>query len=231
MKLKPINLKKTISFKYKEDKDDHAKNIYEKATTSKYGDYKIDASIFTLLQGETKVETIFGATYIKPLFDTTSEIITPAIFKGKEDGTFEGYENSPRICYDNGAITMVSHTIYLPQQNGGSSENSTQYLQFSHLSEIPTTSSTKDYNFGATQLILGIGNAPVDNLFSEYWSPYYDELYDADTRTLTLKVYLNPSDISNFEFYDKVRIKNRIYRVNKIDYKPYELSTVEFILI
>jgi len=229
--LKPIDLKKTVSFNYKEDKDDHAKNIYEKATTNKYGDYEIAATSFNLLQGETKIETIFGATYIKPLFDSTSEIVCPAIYKGKEDGTFEGYENNPRICYDNGSVSMVSHTIYLPVQNGVTSENSTQYLQFSHLSEIPTTSSTKDYNFGASQFILGIGNAPVDNLYNTYWSPYYDELYNSDTRTLTLKLYLTPSEISNFNFYDTVRIKNSLYRVNKIDYKPYEMSTVEFILI
>ena len=39
------------------------------------------------------------------------------------------------------------------------------------------------------------------------------------------------ADIANFEFHDKVRIKSLIYRVNKINYKPGDLSTVEFILI
>jgi len=232
IKLKPLKLKKKVSFKYQVDKDDHAKNIYENTTTNKYGDYEIDASTFTLLEGETKIEAKpFGSTYIKPLFDTTSEIICPAIFKGNEDGTFEGYENNPRICYDNGEVTMVSHTIYLPVQNGVTSENSTKYLQFSHLSEIPTTASTKDYNFGAAQFILGIGNTPIDNLYNTYWSPYYDELYNPDTRQVNIKIYLTPADIANFEFYFTIRIKNKLYRVNKIEYKPYELSSVELILI
>jgi len=48
---------------------------------------------------------------------------------------------------------------------------------------------------------------------------------------MKIKVYLTPSEIANFNFYDIVRIKNREYRVNKIDYKAGELSTVEFILI
>jgi hypothetical protein len=48
---------------------------------------------------------------------------------------------------------------------------------------------------------------------------------------MTLKVNLNASDINQFNFYDLVMIKNREYRVNKIDYKPNDLSTVEFILI
>ena len=48
---------------------------------------------------------------------------------------------------------------------------------------------------------------------------------------MTLKVNLNAGDINRFNFYDKVMIKNKEYRVNKIDYKPNDLSTVEFILI
>ena len=42
---------------------------------------------------------------------------------------------------------------------------------------------------------------------------------------------INPTDINTFKFFDVVTVKNRQYRVNKIDYKPNALSTVEFILI
>ena len=48
---------------------------------------------------------------------------------------------------------------------------------------------------------------------------------------MSLKVNLTASDVSNFDMYDTVFIKNREFRVNKIDYKPNDLSTVEFILI
>ena len=48
---------------------------------------------------------------------------------------------------------------------------------------------------------------------------------------MTLKVNLTAGDIAEFEFSDFVMIKNRSYRVNKIDYRPNDLSTVEFILI
>ena len=48
---------------------------------------------------------------------------------------------------------------------------------------------------------------------------------------MTLKVNLNASDINQFNFYDQVMIKNKNYRVNKIDYTSQMiLSTVEFIL-
>ena len=71
----------------------------------------------------------------------------------------------------------------------------------------------------------------VDNLYNRYWAPYLNELYSPDTRTMTLKVDLHAGDIQSFEFSDYVFIKNRTFRVNRIDYKPNDLSTVEFILI
>ena len=185
-----------------------------------------------MLDGETKVSAKpFGSTYIKPLFDVTEDIICPAIFKAKDD-EYEGFKNKPRICYDNGQINLIGRTIQLPPQNGLTGEPSTMYLQFSHLTTIPSVSATTyDYNFGSSQLILAVGDVPVNNLYNVYWAPYYDELYNSDTKGMKLKVYLTPSEIANFNFYDKVRIKNREYRVNKIDYKAGELSTVEFILL
>jgi len=81
-------------------------------------------------------------------------------------------------------------------------------------------------------MISGVSNTiPAANLYTLFWEPYYNELYNPDTRIMTLKVNLTASDINSFNFYDKVMIKNRIYRVNKIDYKPNDLATVEFILI
>jgi hypothetical protein len=76
-----------------------------------------------------------------------------------------------------------------------------------------------------------MGLTPVNNLFNIYWLNYIDELYHPDTRIVTVKLNLNPNDIENFNFYDKVFIKNRSFRVNKIEYKEDELATVELILL
>ena len=48
---------------------------------------------------------------------------------------------------------------------------------------------------------------------------------------MTVKINLNASDINTFQFYDKIRIKNREYRVNSINYNPGELSVVELIIL
>ena len=99
------------------------------------------------------------------------------------------------------------------------------------MSLIPSTSAGLDFHFGECQLIQGVGDPTANNLYNLYWSDYYNELYNPNTRTMTIKVNLSPADINTFKFNDTVYIKNRIFRVNKIDYKPNSLATVEFILI
>ena len=234
IKLTPLTeLKKKTVFKFVEDEDDYAFMNYKMSVQGHlYGSKVYDASGFTILSGEEEiVAEPFAATVVKPLMTQFSNLITPSLYAyNADEGTTEGIENSPRIMYNNG-VKDSGTTYYIPAFNGQSSENQSDFLQFSHLSEIPTTTSALDFHFGECQLIQPIGNAVTNNLFNTYWLPYYNELYNPNTRTMTIKVYLKPGDITNFRFYDKVMIKNREYRVNRIDYKPNDLATVEFILI
>ena len=234
--LKPLELVKTTVFGFEVDDDDYTHNVYKKATQvssqgKNYGHYIFEKSDYTMLEGETEIKaTPFSATVIKPLLDFTPDFITPSIFQANDDATeFESFANSPRILFDNGVVTNVDD-YHIPAKNGVAATTKTEFLQFSHLSEIPTTATTEDYNFGHCQLFNPL-NAVVDNLFKIYWSPYYDDLYHPDTRIMTLKVNLTPADINTFRFFDTVLIKNIEYRVNKIDYKAGELANVEFILI
>ena len=236
MKLEPLNdlTKKTI-FKFVEDEDDFAFTNYKNQVGGHlYGSKKYDAgSEFNILDDEDEIiAEPFAATVVKPLASQFSSFITPALYSyNSEDDTSEGFENSPRIMYNNG-IKNSGTTYYIPPQNGvvGSAAE-TNFLQFSHLSDIPTIASSRDFHFGECQLLTGVGNATTINLFNTYWLPYYSELYNPNTRTMTIKVNLSPADINTFKFNDTVMIKNRVFRVNKIDYKPNDLATVEFILI
>jgi hypothetical protein len=240
------DLNKRTVFKFVEDDDDYAFNLYKTAVQGHlYGSQVFDASTTTgnlqsVLEGEEEIiAEPFAATVPKPYDTQFPDFITPSIYSyNADDGTSEGFENSPRIMYNNGVKTLTSCTYYIPAQNGAFSENANEFLQFSHLTDIPTLISippdpddTVDFHFGICQLIQPIGDATPNNLFNTYWAPYFNELYNPDTRTMTLKVNLTPGDINTFNFYDTVFIKNRLFRVNKIDYKPNELATVEFILI
>ena len=236
IKLTPLNdLKKETVFKFEEDDDDYAFDLYKTSTKGfLYGSKVFDASGLTLLEGtEEVVATPFSATVCKPLFEQLGQFIIPSIYSLNSDGTTEGFDNNPRILYDHsptGGIDL-GYTYFIPAQNGVTFENTQILYTFSHLSDIPTQTDTDDYNFGECQLIPPIGQAPISNLFNNYWLPYYNELYNPDTKTMELKVNLSSGDIANFKFTNYVMIKNRAYRVNRIDYKPKDLSTVEFILI
>ena len=236
MKLEPLtDLNKKTIFKFVEDDDDFAFTNYKNLVGGHlYGSKKYDAgNEFNILQGEDEVVAEpFAATVVKPLASQFSSFITPALYSyNSEDDTSEGFENSPRIMYNNG-IKNSGTTYYIPPQNGvvGSAAE-TNFLQFSHLSDIPTIASSRDFHFGECQLLTGVGNATANNVFNLYWLPYSSELYNPNTRTMTIKVNLSPADINTFKFNDTVMIKNRVFRVNKIDYKPNDLATVEFILI
>jgi hypothetical protein len=233
MQLTPLTeLNKETIFKFVEDEDDYVFNVYKNSTSGHlYGSKKVDASGFTILEGIKEiVAEPFAATVSKPLRDDFPDFIIPSIYAMEEDKTSKGFDNSPRIFYNNG-IKSTGASYYIPAQNGLLSENQPDFLQFSHLSDIPTLTTTRDFVFESQQLYSPIGTPPTNNLFSVYWQPYFNELYNPDTRTMTLKVNLTAGDINTFKFYDKVYIKNRSFRVNKIQYKPNSLATVEFILI
>jgi hypothetical protein len=235
IKLSPLELVKTTIFKY-EDDESYPNNLYKNTVEKDYGSKLFSNPDFTLLTGEEEIKaTPFAATVIKPLIDYLPDFLIPVVYSSNDDNTeFESFNNKPRILFkiSSSPYDLPSNiSYYIPAQNGVGDEDATQYLRFSHTTALPSSSTDTDLNYGEIQLINGVGVSPEDNLYNTYWSPYYDELYNPDTRYMTLKVNLNASDINQFNFYDKVMIKNREYRVNKIEYKPNDLSTVEFILI
>ncbi len=238
MQLSPLELTRNIIFKYEEDEGDYSSKIYKNALNGYlYGSKELDGSnviagVTNIVGDQEIIASPFAATICKPIHQIFPEFITPTIYSSNEEGNeFEGFDNKPRILYNNGAVTLPNaETYYIPAQNALSSENTTQFLQFSHLSDIQPIATDRDFNFGECQLI-GINAATINNLYNTYYSQYFNELYDPNTRTMKMKVNLNAADINTFKFYDTVFIKNREFRVNKIDYKPNDLSTVEFILI
>ena len=241
MELTPLtDLEKDVIFKFVEDDDDYLSNVFTQLWNGHlYGSKLYNAStsssgLNTLFTGEKEiVAEPFAASVIAPLMSQYLEFVVPRIYARDEDGVCTSFANSPRILYNNGIRTMSTDTYIVLTQNGELAEELDNFLQFSHLSEIPSVSTTTtDFVFDSWQLAsTSVGIPPLNNLFTTYWLPYFAELYNADTRTMKLKVNLSPSDVASFKFTDTVMIKNRSFRVNKIEYKPNSLAKVEFILL
>lgn len=235
--IKSLELLKTSYFEYTRDEDDHTSNLYTKATPQinnkpyLYGSLEYDASDLTILRGEQTINAgIFAPTVIRPLKQGAGNFIIPSIFKSNEEGKdFSAYENLPRILYDNGKVNG-GIPFSSPVQNDGSFKftNKYSYLQFTTFNDFPTNAGTLDLNWKACSMTYG-GYGSVRNLFNEYWSAYYDELYHVDTRIVNTELVLTANDIASFKFYDKIMLQNREYRINNIDYKPNGISKVELI--
>ena len=237
--LKPMDLKRKVIFKYAFDEEDYALKKYRLAAQGfEYGSMEYNGStaipssnqVTNLVGEEEIIAEPFSATIIKAIQDNFPLFIIPVIYGGNDNGGFGSINNLPRILYNNG---KVSQNYDVPGQNGVVGGIKTEYLQFSHFSYVPADDTANDYNFGSCPLFDGVAGLtqPILNLYNVYHAPYFNELYNENTRIMTVKVNLNAADINTFDFRDKVMIKNRAYRVNKIDYKPNALSTVEFILI
>ena len=221
-------------FKYVEDEDDYVFQKFKESTSGfLYGSLEFDATDeFNILEGTKEIEASpFAATVVKNIDTQFPTFVTPAMYSVNDNGVSEPFDNSPRIFYNRGLFG--GHSYFIPAQNQQTAQQATSYLQFSHLrlAAFLTPADARDLNFGLQQLFPNVAGGTLNTLYNMYWADYFNELYNINTRIMTIKVNLNSSDINTFKFNQKVFIKNRLFRVNRIDYKPNDLSTVEFILI
>ena len=239
MEFTPIKLKKNVFWEFKEDNKDYATTVYIDATGDKFGNMEVTTNA-SIPSGEQKIKLkVFSPTLCKPLFNGfTNKLYVPVIINQKSDGSIQGFDNKPRILYDisgdhsnfNNLTALPNPKTYrMPSFNGVTGEQRDNFCQFGHVTAYPTSAQQRDFNFGSVQMIE-YGGTPR-NLYQEYWNPYYDELYHSDTMTVKIRCVLTPQEMSIINFYDKIFIKNREYRLNKIDYKAGELSTIELIRI
>ena len=241
--MKMMDLSEKVEFSCVKDKDDYSSNKLSNHVATaggkpyNYGDLNYVATDYTNLSGVDEIKNLlFASTVVKKIGDIAalSTFITPAIYKGEDDGNFTFYKSKPRILFDNGVKTTSStFTSPTPSQNDGLTgfTNQSEYLLFTHFSDFDLLSGAsatcQDYNW--TDCYSFVDNYSVNNLFNEYWSAYYNELYHPDTRMYTVECLLNHNDISNFKFNDVIVIENSEFRVNNISYNSEGLSKVELI--
>jgi hypothetical protein len=70
------------------------------------------------------------------------------------------------------------------------------------------------------------------NLFNIFYSGYFAEITDKDSRLVTCKMHFKPSDIYNVDFGKLIYIDGVLYRLNKIqDYSENDITSVELLRV
>ena len=230
IKYTPISgLNKRLIFRNVEDADDWITLNHNHPNDWKYA-YNFIPNIEIFDKEEEIIQVNpFAATYCKPLADVIPQIFAPCIVNN--DTNLTTWNNVFRVLYDNGNVTIPGGGVVYVSSGMWPVHSRTIYNQFASVNSYPINSTTDGLNFGLVHY-HGWGSGTVLNsLYTVYYSRYIDELYHKDTKIATILVNLNSSDISKIKFNDKVLIKNKKYRIRKIEYRPGAISKMELLTI
>ena len=233
----PIRLKpmseinaRYYQFAYKSDGDFY-NDDYRKKYNEGYGDRVFDNAL-DFAKDTQKVEVIFAAT---PLVGYQGEEkIVPTIYK-LNNAVEERTEHVIRIMQAKKITGVASWKI-----TNGTGETATTlstntvYPYAGHLDDPDAPAA--DINFGVPVRLyfeLAAGDLTA-NLFNAYYSSYFAEITDKDSRTLTAKFRLTEQDIFDLDFAKFVHIDGGYYRISQIvDFNPgaNDLTQVELLRV
>jgi len=199
----------------------------QQSTDRVYGRHRIEDKDNDFATGEAKVQTQF-APYILSNIPSSSIAIHRCIDKGGK-----GVQSpKARLAYYNSIDTSFGE-VYI--YNDSLVSTNIGFLpNFSNYNAISPTVSNNDLNFGYERAFIFLNSHPVNTQYYRYWMGFVNELYSSDSRLLTAYVKLNRADIQDFEFSDRIYIKDTYYRILKIS--NYDATTggvvkVDFIKI
>lgn len=210
--------------KYKQD-NDFWNEAYRKKYSEGYGDRIYDNALEFAREKDT-TEVIFAAT---PLIGYLGEAkVVPTIYK-KSGTTEESIDHVIRILQAKKVTGITSWNV----MNGATVLwSNTNYGYAGHIDDPDAPNA--DLNFGALKELLFtvVSGNLSNNLFNAYYSPYFAEITDKDSRLLQCKMHLSEMDIYNVDFSLFIFIDGGIYRLMKIkDYVPGDEAAVQVELL
>ena len=218
-----LNTKRFI-FTYKKDEDYYNKQYFDEYQEV-YGEKILDVEN-DFLKGEIKNEVIFSPT---PLVDTIGiDRIIPKIYDVDENGVIKPKAGNIRLLYYAGVKT--TNNPYNHIATSGTTTLST-YGYAGHLDN--PTQPLIDLSFGVPKEVMYLTDYyTANNLYNVYWSDYFNELTDKNSKIVTAYFHLNELDINTLDFKCSFYFKNEYWRLNKIyDYNPVsnESTKCEFV--
>jgi len=142
-------------------------------------------------------------------------------YEKKDGGKIGVCEIKPKLFHYSGTAQALATPIGLYNALNDTTSSVSAYPYCSVYDSSPITSSTKVLSWGNSapfqfsNPMLG-GAWSQHTLYIDYWARYLNEIYSEDARIMNCNIKLNETDILNFNFNDKLFIKDTYWRVNKI---------------
>ena len=228
---KNIEVKPTSEYQYKQlyfsdlESDDKQNLEHQQQLGAPYNSYQASFDNDFAKDGQLKVKSIFSS-YTNDYFD----VISGTMLIGQQyayDGESPVFvESKPKLFVYSGKKNVK----YRAKDAHG---DSTDY----ELSEYPfcstyymqgdTIGGNDDFDirfdsiakFGETVLL---DEQVLDDTFELCWRAYLNGIYGKDARILIANFNLNSVDIANFNYNDRIFVKDAYYRINKI--KGYSMG-------
>ncbi len=183
----------------------------QKSLERVYGAYRVLDAENDFATGDKRVETPFGQ-YMTSLIPGSQFPIHRSL---KANGS-KVDKPLPMLAYWHGTSTSYG-TFYLYNDSRTGVEL-TVFPSFSNLSTDYASVGDKDLNFGMEAPFFPIEANPANTLYFQYWAQYVAELYSEEARMLKCTMRLTRQDLNDFQFSDRIYIRDSYYRVLKLSY-------------
>ena len=238
-----FDLPKEINWTYTQGSEEYLNKLFEDSNKYNYGRYKY-TSTNNILVGEQTYELPFAATPTT-VVNGSNNFIIPAVYREIDGTNLQPYSNKPHLFYWVGnrycyLDIYKNFPGYWYLQSGSTPVQQSTYPCVSHLSslDIYLPSLVSDLNFQPTFDFFGNYNNQIPqftqyNLFNTYWSDYIENTYSPETRRLTGRFIMKPTDVYDIKLTDKIYVKDSFWRIEKIteaslnDYKSTEVSLIK----
>jgi hypothetical protein len=214
-----------------QDDEDWLNKQYQDQNKADYWYRQFDSGI-KLIREEQAVDVQFGANPLQSIPSKTTQYpnwVFPTLGRlqpGNPDqpnsAKIEPIVPRPRIYHYNGLQSNpIPWYLYDQISGGGTGQAQNSYPLISPYSSWPPDQfSTVNLNFLSKPQTWSADSSLIgqtsQDLYTTYWSDYVDWLYDPFNRKVSLTVRLDPVDILELGFNDRIWIKDTWYFVQKI---------------
>ncbi len=212
----PTEINGHILYKYKDPK--YGANInFKKQNGVGYGDLQldiVDTNGDRINDRELKVELPFENMLFR------KDAPTGVILGEALDESGSPVVGEPIILYIEYGVGVPSGVFFTNKRYEGGTTYDSIYANYNRAYQFDTSndSFTQSLNFG-TEIQPATGNdgsASDPTLYKTYWEDYVTDLYDLQARRFQFKGVLPVSLLLQLELNDKLRIGNKVFRINTI---------------